>query len=75
MYVSLSHLRGTISWHANTHAAVHGLAETCWKKCVTGTIRGGKLDKSEESCAANCVDRFLDTSVTVIKQLEAMRQQ
>lgn len=53
--------------------AVHSLTEVCWKKCVTGTIRSGKLDRSEESCAQNCVDRFMDANLTIIKHLESMR--
>jgi Tim10/DDP family zinc finger len=53
--------------------AVHSLTNVCWKKCMTGTIRSGKLDKAEESCAQNCVERFLDGDLAVIKHLEAMR--
>jgi import inner membrane translocase subunit TIM8 len=57
------------------YTAIHSLTDICWKKCVTGTIRSGKLDKNEESCTANCVDRFMDANFTVIKHLEAMRNQ
>ncbi|TVY34839.1 Mitochondrial import inner membrane translocase subunit [Lachnellula subtilissima] len=53
--------------------SVHSLTETCFKKCVTGAIRSGKLDKGEESCTQNCVDRFLDANFTVIRHLEQMR--
>ncbi|KAL3427101.1 mitochondrial import inner membrane translocase subunit Tim8 [Phlyctema vagabunda] len=63
------------SQKARIQQSVHNLTDICWKKCVTGTIRSGKLDKSEETCAANCVDRFLDANFTVIKHLEAMRNQ
>jgi len=55
--------------------SVHNLTDICWKKCVTGSIRSGKLEKAEETCAQNCVDRFLDGNFTVIKHLEAMRNQ
>lgn len=54
---------------------MHNLTDICWTKCVTSTIKSGKLDKSEESCAKNCVDRFLDANFAVIKQLENMRTQ
>ena len=54
---------------------MHNLTDICWKKCVTGTIRSGKLDRGEESCTQNCVDRFLDANFTVIKHLDAMRNQ
>ncbi|TVY87891.1 Mitochondrial import inner membrane translocase subunit [Lachnellula willkommii] len=53
--------------------SVHSLTETCFKKCVTGAIRTGKLEKGEESCTANCVGRFLDANFTVIRHLEQMR--
>lgn len=55
--------------------AVHALTDVCWKKCITGPIRSGKLDKGEETCAQNCVGRFLDANFTVIKHLEKMRSQ
>jgi len=57
------------------YIAVHSLTDIFWKKCVTGTIRSGKLDKNEETCAQNCVDRFLDANMTVIKHLDNMRNQ
>ncbi|KAL2067974.1 hypothetical protein VTL71DRAFT_16072 [Oculimacula yallundae] len=63
------------SQKARIQQSVHNLTDICWKKCVTGTIRSGKLDKGEESCAQNCVDRFLDANFTVIKHLENMRTQ
>ncbi|CAG8977981.1 hypothetical protein HYALB_00001863 [Hymenoscyphus albidus] len=58
---------------ARIQQTVHSLTDVCWKKCVTGTIRSNKLDSSEASCAANCVDRFMDANFTVIKHLERMR--
>ncbi|TVY49905.1 Mitochondrial import inner membrane translocase subunit [Lachnellula occidentalis] len=61
------------SQKARIQQTVHSLTETCFKKCVTGGIRSGKLDKGEESCTQNCVDRFLDANFTVIRHLEKMR--
>ncbi|KAH8821578.1 Tim10/DDP family zinc finger-domain-containing protein [Xylogone sp. PMI_703] len=60
---------------ARIQQSVHSLTDICWKKCVTGSIKSGKLDKNEESCTQNCVNRFLDANMTVIKHLDAMRQQ
>jgi import inner membrane translocase subunit TIM8 len=60
---------------ARIQQSVHNLTDICWKKCVTGTIRSGKLEKVEESCTQNCVGRFLDANFTVIKHLDAMRNQ
>lgn len=55
--------------------AVHNLTDVCWRKCITGNIRSGKLEKNEDSCMQNCVERFMDANFTVIKHLETMRNQ
>lgn len=54
-------------------AVVHSLTDMCFKKCITGAIKGGKLDRTEEGCMANCADRFLDVSSLTMKQLQNMR--
>ncbi|KAG5969040.1 Mitochondrial import inner membrane translocase subunit tim8 [Claviceps cyperi] len=51
----------------------HSLTQTCWKKCVTGAIKNSKLDRTEEGCLANCVDRFLDLNFLTMKHLQNMR--
>lgn len=53
---------------------VHSLTDMCFRKCVTSKISAGKLDRSEEPCVMNCVDRYMDANMTVIKHLEQMRQ-
>ncbi|MCJ1300098.1 Mitochondrial import inner membrane translocase subunit tim8 [Hypocenomyce scalaris] len=53
--------------------SVHGLTDICWTKCVTGKISSGKLERTEESCTQNCVDRFMDANMTVLKHLENLR--
>jgi hypothetical protein len=53
--------------------AVHHLNEVCWQKCITSKITSGTLDKSEEACAQNCVDRWMDTSLSILQKLENMR--
>ncbi|KAL8710539.1 MAG: hypothetical protein Q9220_004972 [cf. Caloplaca sp. 1 TL-2023] len=45
----------------------------CWTKCITGGISGGKLSSKEETCATNCVERFLEANTAVLKHLEMMR--
>jgi len=55
-------------------AQTHNMTDLCWKKCVTGGIKGGALDKNEQGCLANCVDRFLDVNLLVAKHLQSMRQ-
>jgi hypothetical protein len=64
----------------------HELTAICWKKCVTNTTTGGSvfgrssgggsaLDKAEQTCLANCVDRFMDANLATMKHLASMRQQ
>ena len=55
--------------------AVHSITDVCWKKCITGKISGGKLDRSEESCTQNCVDRFMDGNLLILKRLGAMQRE
>ncbi|TFY64205.1 hypothetical protein EVG20_g6024 [Dentipellis fragilis] len=52
--------------------SIHTMTSRCWDKCVTGTP-STRFSRGEESCLANCVDRFLDTSLYLVKQLEAQR--
>ncbi|KAF4975614.1 hypothetical protein FZEAL_7605 [Fusarium zealandicum] len=40
---------------------------------LTGSIKNSKLDKSEETCLANCVERFLDVNYLTMKHLNGMR--
>jgi len=57
-----------------THsAAIHSLTDLCFNKCITSKISAGKLDRSEEPCMQNCVDRFMDANNIVLKNLESMR--
>ncbi|KAF7592599.1 Mitochondrial import inner membrane translocase subunit tim8 [Aspergillus hancockii] len=60
---------------SNIQQTVHHLADVCWKKCITGRISSGRLDQSEETCAQNCVERWMDTNLAVLKHLEALRSQ
>ncbi|KAI1094536.1 Tim10/DDP family zinc finger-domain-containing protein [Rostrohypoxylon terebratum] len=52
---------------------IHSLTNICFSKCITGTIRSGKLDKSEEACMANCTDRFFDLRELTVLHLKKMR--
>ncbi|KAH0566411.1 hypothetical protein GP486_000194 [Trichoglossum hirsutum] len=61
------------SQKARIQQSVHSLTDICWKKCVTGRISSGRVDGKEESCLQNCVDRFMDANLTVLKHLEEMR--
>ena len=59
----------------STHVfpAIHELNSMCFKKCITGKITSGSLDRNEEPCMKNCVDRYMDANMTVIRHLEKMR--
>lgn len=54
-------------------AAVHNLTDVCFKKCITANISSAKLERQEESCGRNCVERFLDANLSVVKHLESLR--
>lgn len=53
--------------------AVHNLTDVCFKKCVTANISSARLERQEESCGRNCVERFLDANLSVVKHLENLR--
>ncbi|CAL1696137.1 unnamed protein product [Somion occarium] len=59
---------------ARVNQSIHTLTSMCWDKCVTGTP-STSFSRSEESCLANCVDRFLDTSLFLVKRIEQSRQE
>ncbi|KFA52813.1 hypothetical protein S40293_00946 [Stachybotrys chartarum IBT 40293] len=51
----------------------HHVTELCWKKCVSSNIKQSTLDRSEESCLTNCVDRFWDLNFFTMEHLNKMR--
>ncbi|KAJ5911012.1 Mitochondrial import inner membrane translocase subunit TIM8 [Penicillium subrubescens] len=61
---------------ATIQQTVHSLNETCFKKCMAGkSFTSGTLDRSEESCASNCVDRWMDSQMLILQKLGSMRGQ
>ncbi|KAJ1658023.1 Mitochondrial import inner membrane translocase subunit tim8 [Dispira simplex] len=54
---------------AQLQQAVHRFTDMCWDKCVKNAST--PLDHGEESCFVNCVGRFLDTSVYLVKNLDS----
>ncbi|KMU73064.1 hypothetical protein CISG_03325 [Coccidioides immitis RMSCC 3703] len=40
---------------------------------MTGKVSGGALDRNEEACAKNCVERWMDANLAVLKHLETLR--
>ncbi|KAJ4420999.1 Mitochondrial import inner membrane translocase subunit tim8 [Gnomoniopsis sp. IMI 355080] len=55
---------------ARIQQRTHDLTQTCWNKCVPGTIKNNTLDNGEQTCLANCVDRFMDLSTLAVKHLQ-----
>ncbi|KAF1851006.1 uncharacterized protein K460DRAFT_328505 [Cucurbitaria berberidis CBS 394.84] len=59
---------------ARIQSSIHSLTDTCFRKCIpAGTVKTGKLDKYEEPCMRQCVDRFLDANLVVMRELERLR--
>lgn len=53
--------------------AIHEFTETCFKKCIKGSISSGRLTTKEDTCMQNCVNRFMDSNLAVLRHLEMMR--
>ena len=72
--VSIEHHVRTLPARADRwFPAIHSLTDICFRKCITSKISSGKLDRYEEPCMQNCVDRFMDANYVVLKELEKMR--
>ncbi|PWN90066.1 putative TIM8-translocase of the mitochondrial inner membrane [Acaromyces ingoldii] len=59
---------------ARVQSSIHNFTDMCWDKCVTSSI-GSRFGRGEEACLANCVERFLDSSLYIVKRLEEQRHQ
>jgi len=59
---------------ARLHSSIHNFTGICWDKCVTGTP-STRFSRAEESCLSNCVERFLDTSLFMVRKIEEQRSQ
>ncbi|KAF9454893.1 hypothetical protein P691DRAFT_654855, partial [Macrolepiota fuliginosa MF-IS2] len=53
-------------------STIHQLTSTCWDKCIT-SAPGNSFSRSEASCLVNCVERFLDTSLYLVNQIQNKR--
>ncbi|CAB4484645.1 hypothetical protein RhiirA5_266810 [Rhizophagus irregularis] len=52
--------------------SIHTFTDLCWDKCINKI--SNKIDRGEETCLTNCVERFLDTSLFIVKRLEETRK-
>lgn len=54
---------------AKVRSSVHTFTDFCFPKCVTSISSPG-LSAGETSCLQNCLGRFLDTNVSVVKMIQ-----
>ncbi|TFK40969.1 Tim10/DDP family zinc finger-domain-containing protein [Crucibulum laeve] len=59
---------------ARLQTSIHNFTSMCWDKCITGTP-STSFSRGETGCLENCVGRFLDTSLFMVKQIEEKREQ
>ncbi|XP_004075786.1 mitochondrial import inner membrane translocase subunit Tim8 B [Oryzias latipes] len=57
---------------AQFQAQVHTFTDVCWDKCVD--TPGSKLDHRTETCLVSCVERFIDTTLTITNRFTQMVQ-
>lgn len=51
--------------------SIHNFTDMCFKKCNNNkAIVSNTLDRSEEQCLSNCLNRFLDTNIKVVQALQ-----
>lgn len=54
--------------------SIHNFSNMCFKKCNENKpISTNTLDKTEEKCLSNCLNRFLDTNIKVVQALQGQR--
>jgi len=61
------------SQKSNIQQAIHSLTDMCFRKCITSRVSSGALDRYEDPCLQNCVERFMDANNLILKQLESMQ--
>ncbi|RXM94026.1 Mitochondrial import inner membrane translocase subunit Tim8 A [Acipenser ruthenus] len=57
---------------AQFQAQVHNFTDVCWEKCVDKP--SSKLDSRTEGCLVSCVERFIDTTLTITNRFTQMVQ-
>ncbi|GEQ69256.1 hypothetical protein JCM33374_g2927 [Metschnikowia sp. JCM 33374] len=54
--------------------SIHNFTDMCFQKCNKDVpITTNTLNKSEEQCLSNCLNRFLDTNIKVVQALQGQR--
>ena len=57
------------SQKARAQKIILELTEKCWDACFDGKP-GNEMDSRTENCLNNCVDRFIDTNLSMAKTLK-----
>ncbi|SCU78851.1 LADA_0A08086g1_1 [Lachancea dasiensis] len=52
--------------------SIHQFTNVCFKQCATN-VNNGNLSSQEEGCLKNCVNRFLDTNIRIVKGLQSIQ--
>ncbi|AQZ18387.1 TIM8 (YJR135W-A) [Zygosaccharomyces parabailii] len=52
--------------------SIHQFTNTCFRECVQ-SVNNGDLSSQEEQCLSNCVNRFLDTNIRIVKGLQGLQ--
>ncbi|KAJ2057349.1 Mitochondrial import inner membrane translocase subunit tim8 [Coemansia sp. S146] len=58
---------------AQMQQTIHEFTGRCWESCIT-QAKSNQLDSKESACLQNCVNRFVDTSVFIVKRLQNIQQ-
>ncbi|EJD52156.1 hypothetical protein AURDEDRAFT_159008 [Auricularia subglabra TFB-10046 SS5] len=59
---------------ARMQTTIHNFTDMCWEKCISGSSFG-RFSSKEQACLTNCVDRFLDSSLFMVKKIREAREQ
>ncbi|KAI8320341.1 hypothetical protein GQ54DRAFT_221886 [Martensiomyces pterosporus] len=54
---------------AQMQSTIHEFTGRCWDTCIS-SAKSNQLDSRESSCLENCVGRFIDASVFIVKRLQ-----
>ncbi|GMG20598.1 unnamed protein product [Ambrosiozyma monospora] len=54
---------------AKVQTSVTQFTDMCFKKCIT-SVQDSNLNREEESCVSNCLNRFLDTNIKIVNLLQ-----
>lgn len=58
---------------AKVQNSVTNFTDMCFKKCVT-SVKDENLDRQEEDCLGNCLNRFLDTNIKIVQILQSLQK-